>query len=283
LALDPFAWQHGVGCTCAGSGVSHWVVAVAACDGDIVSVIDGGVIDVDDAGHDAPDAGNDPDADAGVDEVVDAGFVEEVCDGEDVEYNVVCEDDADWCSPRDQARAYYDLAAGWSRRENGMWILEVRFWGDFLHGGDVERLESVGFRWNGSPTGVPTDFPPSGGNAGCLGEAVGEANEFGPWTNFAVVGGTSKVCRVCEDSLNDCRTNAANCAGAAISTDGSTIRLVFPDNQGIEFWAVSAGNARADLRGCTEWLRFFPSRGGSADVAEFVPIVVPDTCSTPAR
>ncbi len=60
---------------------------------------------------------------------VDAGF-DDGCELEDVEFPFECEPDADWCSPRDQFRAYYDLAAGWSHQlDEETWVVEVRTWG----------------------------------------------------------------------------------------------------------------------------------------------------------
>lgn len=103
------------------------LLLLSACGAEVL--VDG------DAGF--PDAGV-PDAgvpDAGVPDDVDAGFNEpdagpEVCDVEDVEFPFECEPDADWCSPRDQFHAYYDLAAGWSHQlDEETWVVEVRLYG----------------------------------------------------------------------------------------------------------------------------------------------------------
>jgi hypothetical protein len=94
------------------------LLLLSACDGEVLVDIDAGFPD---AG--VPDAGF---PDAGVIDDVDAGF-DGGCELEDVEFPFECEPDADWCSPRDQFHAYYDLAAGWSHQlDEETWVVEVR-------------------------------------------------------------------------------------------------------------------------------------------------------------
>ena len=101
----------------------------AACTPEVLLERDGGVLI--DAGRDDEDAGP---ADAGVVDVEDAGVDVPVdagplCAIEPFEVPFECEGDEDWCDPRDQARAYNDLAAVWSRIEDDAWVIEVRTWG----------------------------------------------------------------------------------------------------------------------------------------------------------
>jgi hypothetical protein len=249
------------------------LLLLTACDGEVLVDIDAGVPDagVHDAGF--RDAGVVDDVDAGFDEP-DAGA--DLCnddDVEDIEVPFECEPDADWCSPRDQFRAWYDLAAGWSHQlDEETWVLEVRTWGRPLPWNNVGYV-GLGVALNGDDTAdrvVP--FPQQTDQ--CFGPPtvdIGDGDLFhfryseetGLWCWQCPPTGINGLGRECESTRD--------CSAWQVSSDFTTFRVVLPTITPALFWFGHAGTWGCDS--CEDFSgHFVPSRGGSADVLEWLPL-----------
>jgi hypothetical protein len=253
---------------------------LSACDTEVLVDVDAGIPD---AG--VPDAGF---ADAGVD--VDAGFDEpdagpEACDVEDLEFAFECEPDADWCSPRDQFHAYYDLAAGWSHQlDEETWVVEVRLYGRLPLG----AVYSPGIEW-WSKTALLVNL--NSGEAPTLGSASVGATPTCAATTERYYASDRDFLRVIFDSAANCDrcppTGAGgvgreceqdrNCTMLSVSEDLTAFRFEFGEIAPELFWSAW-GVSDPDL--CSEYSapQFARSRGGSIDNVIWMPAEYALTC-----
>ncbi len=243
---------------------------LAGCGPDALVRVDAGVE------QPAPDAGT-PDAgvvvDAGPDEEVDAGAPAQ-CDVEDLEFPAECEDDADWCNPRDQHHAYYDLATGWSHRQDEeTWVFEVRTWGRMPLGISLnaERTSLV-VAPNSNEVPVTTSWNSEGSETCTRSNEVfffGDNDSFDVSLHFQ----NGLVCGSCPPSGppgydRECEADRG-CPRWQVSTDLTTWRVEVPLIRESLHWsamAASIGDRCTDTSG-----PFVPSRGGSADNVTWMP------------
>ena len=243
---------------------------LAGCGPDVLVKLDAGVERPAPADAGTPDAG--VVLDAGPDEETDAGAPAQ-CDVEDLEFPAECEDDADWCNPRDQHHAYYDLATGWSHRQDEeTWVFEVRTWGRLPISPRDHRVLWVQPNRSEVPMTVSQNNEPRS-------ETCTRSNEVyftGDLDNSAVAfnGNFQLLCELCPPAGpggvgRECEREPLACRRWQVSTDLTTWRVEIPLTQESLHWGASASSTGD---GCTDFSApFVPSRGGSADNVTWMP------------
>lgn len=186
---------------------------------DAGHIVDAGVVDPDGG---SGDAGIEDFYDAGIDVQVDAG---PLCAIEPFEVPFECEGDEDWCDPRDQTRAFNDLAAVWSRIEDNAWVIEVRTWGRMPFFDGERGFGELRVVW--TEPGQPFQqfrVPPSGTLDDC---EPGEPNYFGSGFDFV------KVIRADFDDFN------ILCLSENQPRDSQDATAQWVDTGGCSRWSIS--------------------------------------------